>query len=69
MATLSSRNLPIQPLTINSGNVNYGNVTLASNNVFSLDSFMQDRNMNPDVKIYEIYESPIDLLALSILWF
>lgn len=68
MATLSTRNLPIPPLTINPGNVNYGSVTLASNNVFSLDSFMNDRNMNPDVKKYEIYESPIDLLALSSAW-
>ena len=66
MATLSTRNIntiSIPPLTINStsGNVNYGNV-------FSLDSFMNDRNMNPDVKKYEIYESPIDLLALSSAW-
>ena len=68
MATLSTRNLPIPPLTINPGNVNYGSVTLASNNVFSLDSFMSDRNMNPNVKKYEIYESPIDLLALSSAW-
>jgi hypothetical protein len=68
MATLSTRNLPIPPLTINPGNVNYGSVTLSSNNVFSLDSFMSDRNMNPDVKKYEIYESPIDLLALSSAW-
>lgn len=68
MATLSTRNLPIPPLTINPGNVNYGSVTLASNNVFSIDSFMNDRNMNPDVKKYEIYESPTDLLALSCAW-
>jgi len=68
MATLSTRNLPIPPLTINPGNVNYGSINLASNNVFSLDSFMNDRNMNPNVKKYEIYESPIDLLALSSAW-
>jgi hypothetical protein len=68
MATLSTRNLPIPPLTLGNTGPSYGSVTLGSNNVFSLDSFMSDRNMNPDVKKYEIYESPIDLLALSSAW-
>ena len=68
MATLSTRNLPIPPLTITANtNLSYqGNVS--PNNIFSLDSFMNDRNMNPAVKKYEIYESPTDLLALSCAW-
>jgi hypothetical protein len=68
MGTLSTRNLPIPPLTIASSGS--GRVTLGStsNNIFSLDSFMNDRNMHPDVKKYEIYESPMDLLVLSSAW-
>ena len=68
MATLSTRNInTIPPLTITAnGNLSYGNIS--TNNIFSLDSFMQNKNMNPDVKKYEIYESPIDLLALSSAW-
>jgi hypothetical protein len=66
MATLSTRNInTIPPLTIAGG---YSSVNLSSNNVFSLDSFMNDRNLHPAVKKYEIYESPTDLLALSSAW-
>jgi hypothetical protein len=71
MATLSTRN--INTITIPPvASPNIGAYTFSNNhsinNVFSLDSFMNDRNMNPDVKKYEIYESPIDLLALSSAW-
>jgi len=45
-------------------NHNYGNV-----NTISLgDLFSSNRNMSHDVKKYEIYESPEDILALSVAW-
>jgi hypothetical protein len=45
-------------------NHNYGNVnTISLGNLFS-----SSRNMSHDVKKYEIYESPEDILALSVAW-
>ena len=54
---------PIQPLTIQG--LTHGNGYQYSN----LNTiFLNDRNMSHDVKKYEIYESPEDILALSIAW-
>jgi hypothetical protein len=50
---------PIAPLTIQS---------LSSHNYNSTFNFYEDRIMAPEIKKYEIYESPEDILALSVAW-
>lgn len=57
---------PIPPLTIQSlsNYSNHGHLTNL-NNVFINGA---DRNMSSDVKKYEVYESPEDILALSVAW-
>lgn len=58
------------PYTINLSALSQSSGAIGSNysNIFSLDTYDTVNKMHPDVKKYEVYESPTDILSLSVAW-
>jgi len=69
-SSIYANSLPLPQLTasqINNLSNSINTITLSSSNVFST-SYAYASGMHPEVKKYEIYETPQDVLALSVAW-